>query len=244
MEYLEFRRILASDPDCRDEEFLRMKREDSKCAAAADAAACFERKLERALNVSQPDGLVDRIILGQTTPAASRRRRHAWSWAMAATIAVGVALGVSWRTITAPSDLASSVVAHLKYEAAALMRTEVVENNVIQARFAEFDYALAHQSGDALGAVVYAMRCPMPTGDGVHLVVRQPSGPVTVFFMPEHTMTADLSVDKEGVTGVVTPLESGSLALLGGTSDERAALARLLRDSIVSRSDSQHVASL
>ena len=74
MEYLEFRRLLASDPNNPDPEFQRLKRDDERCAAAAARAAEFDEKLLRALQLPAPEGLADRIILGQTTPALSRRR--------------------------------------------------------------------------------------------------------------------------------------------------------------------------
>ena len=53
----------------------------------------------------------------------------------------------------------------------------------------------------------------------MHLVVQEPSGPVTVYFLPKHRSDARKVWERDGVKGRTIPVGEGTLVLLGSHDD-------------------------
>ena len=140
---------------------------------------------------------------------------------MAAAITLGIALGVVFKLREPAPDLSRSMIAHVMHEPSALLAQEPIDASVVAAHFGAFGSSLEGE----LGTVTYVKRCPMPSGDGVHLVVRSDSGPVTLFYMPDQQVAAAQPVAGQGVSGMVMPLAIGSFAVIGGSEEARDALS-------------------
>jgi hypothetical protein len=217
MNCLEFRRKLAVEPASSVVDFLAHREACPRCAEAYGGALAFEGGLRRALSVPVPEGLADRILLRQTT--AVRAGRNATSrfsgWRMAAALALAV--GAAGMLLLNPSRdaLAAEAVAHLAHEPYALAARAEIDAQLVSQMFAERGVQLVADPG----RVTYANLCPIAGDRGVHLVVQETSGPVTVYFLPTHRSDARQVWERNGVKGRTIPVGEGTLVLLGSHDD-------------------------
>jgi hypothetical protein len=214
MDFTEFRRRLGAEPRSADPELLRARDAGPEFAAAAAEAEAFEAKLERALAVPVPVGLVD--DLDGLTRAATRRRPGRWvAMALAAglLLAVGAAglnrmLNPSWDSVE------DYVIDHYYHDGADLVAHASVAPDParIRAMFARFDVDAAAELEDVVGVIKV---CVTPDGDGIHMVLDTASGPVTVIYMPATQVRDRERFAFGGLRAVLVPMERGSAAIIG-----------------------------
>lgn len=230
MNCLEARRELAADPGRPSDALRRHVADCDTCARALWREQGFDRRLREALSVPAPDELAERLLLTQTT----RHRRRHWRpvMALAASLVLALALGVTWqlgvRPVSEAQALNQYVAAHMGHEPEALNATTPVNLGTVEKLLN--DYGL-HLSGE-VDNIVYAKRCPTPNGDGVHLVVRTAEGPITFLYMPEQQVSGQVDVDADGYQGYVTSFGDGAAALVGTPSDALEAVGERLVNAI------------
>lgn len=210
MNCLDYRRELAPEPRRESAEMQQHRRGCANCSAHHARALGFELALKRALTVPVPDGLAERILLAQTTGVRSghgRRRRLGW-FAAAAVVLVALGLGVYQLRLFSP--LARQLVAHLKYEPAALTAHAPLPVEEVERRFVQRGVRLAAAPP---AGISYAHICPVGLLGSVHMVMPEREGPVTVFFLPGHTEPrGDYVYGDTRVRAV--PMAAGTLALV------------------------------
>lgn len=136
---------------------------------------------------------------------------------IAASVAVAAFLGYSFLSSgPARATLAEQVIAHMDYEQASRRVTSVAVPHqelyeVINPKVSELDVGI--------GLVSYAQSCVINGNTVPHLVIQGESGPVTLILMPEEPIDRAISLSGEHVHGVIVPVGSGSVAIIG----ERAA---------------------
>ena len=151
------------------------------------------------------------------TIPARQNMRSRWL-AIAATVTLAAFLGFRMLgSDVEPSPLAEQIVAHLEHEPYALRVTDrpVAEDRlrrVVPAEVSNID----HQ----VGLITYAQSCVINGNLVPHLVLQGDKGPVTILLMQHESVDAAETVPGEGINGVILPVGSGSIAIIGEEDDE------------------------
>jgi hypothetical protein len=174
----------------------------------------FEARLARALAVPVPVDLAERILLRQTTEArhATTPRRFAASWRAAAVLALAVGgLGVLLSLPQTAQALPELVVDHtLHHEQGATARTARIAPSQVRALFARRGVVLDKIPPE----VTYANLCDLGADTSVHLVSREPAGPVTVYYVPGRVEPMRMEFERDGLRGRSVPMERGTLVMV------------------------------
>jgi hypothetical protein len=222
MNCLEFRRLLLTEPDTRDPEFLEHRRQCPSCARLATEQRTFERRLAQALAVPVPDDLVPRLILRR---ALRHQRRLRYALVAGVALALVAGLRLWWVPGAALEDLA---VAHVEEEIEHLQaRTELAP-----AQVAGIVRSLGARLDGALGAVRYAGVCRIGRHPGGHLVLAGATGPVTVLLLPHEPVAARSAFRRGAWHGVLVPADGGGLAVIGPADAPLDDIARRLETAI------------
>jgi hypothetical protein len=229
MDCVSYRRRLLEDPMRNDADFLEHEQACSGCADHARRVRASEIKLRALLHVTPPPELAERIQLAASLepPRATSRRRRlgiAAGFAMLAS-----ALTVGWFMTPAERralTLADSVLHHIYDEAHHMREVGPVAPFQIDALFSRYGAQLSGK----LGEVNFAAHCLMRKKNGVHLVLPGDIGPITVFFMPDETLSEPMVVSDARFSGYIQPTAWGSIAVVGELGERLDGLAdRLLR---------------
>ena len=209
MNCVEFRRQLVIDPHASGADFARHRGECARCAAAAERALDFERTLQRALAVDPPAQLVDSVLLAQAT--AQRQRRTAMRRAAMLALAASLALAVGvFGTRVEATPLSAQAVAHVESEASVLQMVTAVSASDVGAAFARRGIELAQVPT----GVSFVACCPMGRHPTVHLLMPDGDDPVTVIYVADQRVAQRGDFVRDGWSGRVLPLGSGTLILL------------------------------
>lgn len=238
----DYREAITADPS---ESF------DGGSAHAAGCASCSEYKTDiqrederiaRALAIDVPEFHLPELPAVDTSDASNvvrlpgrgsgRFGTPAWI-GLAAVLAVVAVLGVRLLSpdTTYPS-LAEQVVAHMDHEEASRRVTSVAVSdqrlgNVIDAKVSQMD--------KSLGLISYARSCVINGYTVPHLVVQGKSGPITLILLPDETIDAAIPLAGEHVHGVILPVGSGSVAIIGQREEqltEIGAIGQRVVDSV------------
>jgi hypothetical protein len=160
--------------------------------------------------------------------APARRQAPRWrQWALAAS-AVFATFAVAALWVLRPTDtLARAVVAHVQHEPESWLATQ----NLSAASIGE----ALHDSGVELNItsdqVTYAQSCWFRGHYVPHLVLQTPQGPVTVLILRHQQVSARRTFREAGMSGVLVPAGSGSIAVLSKDgADLDAVAAQMQRD--------------
>jgi hypothetical protein len=232
MNFSEFKRLLGAEPRNGDPEFLRACQSSPEFEQAAAEAGRFEDKLERALSVPEPAGLIDDLLsISQRSPTASGARR--WlPYAAAASLFVAVgAAGIAWKMNNSWDSVEEYLVDHYRHDGVSLLtRADGDTAKDVQAILSELNMQASPALADIVGVIKY---CPTPDGKGVHMILNTESGPVTVFYMPDTEVNDSELLAFDDVEAVLVRLQSGSAAIIGPDAQEIVSLQALIYDSLV-----------
>ena len=131
-------------------------------------------------------------------------------------------------SITA-SALADEVIAHLDYEPYALQVTDVA---VSEQRL----HSVVNQGGveinSGIGLVTYAQSCIINGKTVPHLVIQGKLGPVTLLLMPDEEISSAVPLSGESIEGVLLPVGSGSIAIIGERDEDLSGIEEQVVDSV------------
>lgn len=235
MDCLEFRRRLGADPRALDR---TARAHFDGCAGCADAhvrALAFDARLAKAMAVSVPDGLADRILLAQVTVDRQRlragRSRVMWvSLAAAASLMLAVGLlrhsGSPLPTASLPDLVTAHVVA--PDERDALTKTAALPTDDIRHAFADRGVTLASVPTD----VAYVSECGIDKYRTVHMVMPEDGTPVSVIYVVQHRAKATEDFQRKGLAGREVPMADGTLVMLASDSGHFDALEHIWRVAI------------
>jgi len=145
--------------------------------------------------------------------------------ALAASLVLAVTIGILLWAARPDQSLAADVVAHIEGEAASWRSTATVPDSALALVLRKSGIELAP------GAVVsYAQSCWFRGKFVPHLVVQSARGPVTVMILPGEYSAARERFDEAPYTGVIAPVQGGSVAVLArdGVGDVDAVLENFL----------------
>jgi len=150
---------------------------------------------------------------------------HTRRFALAASVVLALTMLGFWLLRPATA-LAGEVVAHVEEEADSWNSHENLPAEqvagIMRTAGAQFDSPYP---------VVYGYPCPFKGHRVAHLVVRTPTGMMTVMLIPHEHVRRRTEFARDGMSGLLLPAGEGSVALL--TRD--GAIADSMADEIVSR---------
>ena len=222
---LGFRRLAQADPHHLPPEAQ---------AHAASCAACQEvavrlRKLDedliRTINeVPVPDGLAERILLH-----TEERSRAPWrQWALAASVVLGLGITLALPWLRADAGLARAALAHVEEEPDTLTARQQVEQAAVSGALA---FVGAKLRGD-IGQVTYLGSCPLPGGQGRHLVVTSPHGRYSLILMPKQS-NSRLKAQDGMHAAVAKPARHGTYAIVASATPDLAKIEKLIEQNII-----------
>lgn len=237
MDFSDFRRLLGADPRSRDPDFLRARDSSPEFSEAAAEAERFEAKLERALSLPEPPGLVDGL-LAATRQAKPEDGRKSW---LPAALAAGLLLaitaaGLSWRASHRWDTVEEYVIDHYYHDGVKMLaearsgQVEPTEAADLQALFAGFEAQAAPAFADLVGVIKV---CITPDGKGIHMVLNTGAGPVTVIYMPETGVEDRESFEFDGQQALLVRLQHGSAAIVAAGPQNVGDYYALVQDSIL-----------
>jgi hypothetical protein len=71
-----------------------------------------------------------------------------------------------------------------------------------------------------IGLITNAMSCVINGRTVPHLVIQGNRGPVTLILLPEETIESSIPLSGDNVHGVLLPVGSGSIAVIGQREDQ------------------------
>ena len=227
MNFSDFIKLLGADPFNRDEETLRARRERPEFEAAARQAEAFEKKLQGAMHIQPPDGLLDDIL----RLPGQRRRWAPLALAASVLLAVGAAVIVlqqppRWASVEA---YLADHYAHdgVRVVASAVNNLDAPKTERILARFG------ATAAQPLARHIRFIKVCPTPDGRGAHMVLDTDQGLVTVIFMPHTDVTDGENVSFDDMQALLVSLDHGSAAIIAKAGQSLGDLPDLLRNGLV-----------
>jgi hypothetical protein len=232
MNFTEFKRKIGAEPNSQDPEVLKARESGPEFQAAASEAEQFERKLESALWVPEPEGLLDDLQAISDTPTSGAGRRGWLRMAMAASVLIAVgAAGLSWKMNRSWDSVEDYLVDHYRYDGPRMeARVNERAGGRVAAVLADFNVRAEPALADIVSVIKY---CPTPDGKGVHMVLHTETGPVTVIYMPGTSVKDREVLAIDDSEAVLVELRSGSAAIIGSGQQNLTSYVSTLQDSIV-----------
>jgi len=227
MNCTEFNELLMQEPACTEAEFLQHAADCDACGEEYDSVLEFEAMLLETVQIDTPDGLAERVlnvVQENKKPAASAAMyRFALAAGFSLLFVIAGWMGFQWGGAAAYAEKLPQVVSqHIEKERHYLQATgQLSEASVVQL-FARFG-AVMHAS---MGEVTFAEPCWIRQQHGMHLILSEASGPVTLMFMPGEYTDSAQSYVLGGSSGLIIPTDYGSLAIV---ADTPAMVARIHR---------------
>jgi hypothetical protein len=222
MDCLEFRRRVGAEPSLASAELEAHRRECPACARYQDELRAMDAQIARAL-------AVDAVRIRKAEVAklsAGIATRPRWL-ALAASIVVGVSVGVALWISSPRLSLAREVIGHVAHEPGSMVNLVPIEPGALA--------GVLDPEGARLrpvGNVTFAARCVYEGHVVPHLVVRMPQGPVTVLLLRHRSVGETVRIAEQGYTGVVMPAPRGSIAVVGRDQKDLDAIARQVFEAV------------
>lgn len=206
----------------------------SECQAFRSEMQSLDADIAKALKITVPELRVpelppidrDNVV---TLSAQRSLARPAW-YALAASVMLAAVIGVRMFGFGVTYDsLADEVLAHLDHEPAAL---RVTSEPVSDARLARVVPANVAQMDHSAGLISYAQTCTINGKKIPHLVIQGEQGPVTILLMPEEEIADAVSLDGENVHGVILPVGTGSIAIIGAREEKLEHIEKSVVNSV------------
>lgn len=232
MDFSEFRLRLGAEPRRQDEEVRAARGTSPEFEEEARAAELFEDRLERAVNVAAPGGLLDELTAMSRVPLEREPARKWWPTALAASVLITVgAAGMAWKLNPSWDSVEDYVVDHYRHDGTKMLaQADGSSAEKVQEILSEFKVSANPDLADIVGVIKY---CPTPEGKGVHMVLNTPTGPLTVIYMPESAVTDRQTLAFDNVEAMLVELKNGSAAIVGADRRDLQEYYSLVRESIV-----------
>jgi len=224
MNCLDFRRRVGAEPAAADAGLEAHRRECPACARFQDELRAMDALIARALAVDAARIRKSEPATPPAKPALQRPRRLA----LAASIVIGLSVGVAlWISSPRPS-LAREVIGHVAHEPDAMSGTAPIAAVALAGVLDPEGMRLR----PGLGDVTFAMRCVFEGHVVPHLVVRMASGPVTVLLLRHRNVSGPVRLAEQGYAGVVLPAPRGSIAIVSQDYKDLDGVARRVFEAV------------
>ncbi|MGH8129993.1 MAG: DUF3379 family protein [Steroidobacteraceae bacterium] len=207
MNCLDFRRRVGAEPFAADEEIRAHRRDCAACARYQNELQAMDGLIARALAVV-PTRIRKQDAASAPARATPVRRRI---FAVAASIVVGLSIGLALLIGAPRTSIAREVIDHMLHEPGTMAASAPIAPGTLAGVLEPEGTRLR----PGLGDVTFAARCVHDGRVVPHLVVRMPEGPVTVFLLRHREISEPIRIEDEGFNGVVLPAPRGSIAIVG-----------------------------
>ena len=224
MNCLEFHREKLADPRRLSDAALAHARQCSACSSFAAGVDEAERDLESALAVPVPEGLADRVILA----SRERKPRPRVLWALAASLALAVAIGVSWIGLQPGEAYARLAIEHVAHEPEFLTAIDRPDPDAFRRVVDNFGGRLVGSLGD----IRYMKLCPVEEGVGWHLVFETPEGLATLILVPGKRLARAQRASVDGWSALARPARGGYYVVVTPSEAVTTRVDRLVRKQV------------
>lgn len=198
----DFRRAVGAEPSTTQLDMLEHAAGCAECARYRTEMRAMDGVIHRALSIN-----ID------AQPVLAPARRTAMNWRVAATILVGIVVfSLGWFAYPRQS-LAEDIVRHVLRESVVFEPTNAeLDSQAVQQVLQRAGVRLAPNDMK----VSFAAVCWLRGHEAPHLVVRTPSGPVTVIVLSHEKRIAKAQqFEEQGFVGTLVPAQRGLVAILG-----------------------------
>ncbi len=208
------------------------------CQAFRTEILALDAGIKTALQVNVPELImpelpdIEALAAGDNVvPLAPRRPFSKPTWfALAATVLLAAFIGVRLSDFgVSHASLEEQVLAHVDREPSALRVSSTPVSDRRLARTVPADIASVNHDA---GIITYAQSCRINGHTVPHLVIQGERGPITIMLMPEESVTAARSFEGENVHGVILPVGSGSIAIIGDREEQLGRVTQNMLDSV------------
>ena len=234
MNCTEFQTRLMQEPACTEEAFLQHIGDCGSCREKYDNALEFEALLLDAMEVDTPNDLAERVVDAvnkRQKPAASNGRyRLMLAASFMLMLVVTGWMGLQWGGGAAYAEKLPQVVSHhIEKEQRHLQENTLLSETSVAQLFSRFG-AVMHAS---VGDVVFAEACWIRYRHGMHLILREASGPVTLMFMPGEDLPDEKKLAWKESSGLIVPTDYGSLAILASSPEQAAQIRQRVDAALI-----------
>jgi len=234
MNFSEFKKLIGADPWNRDPETLRARNSAPEFETAAAEAEAFEEKLQSALHIQPPAGLLDDIKgISREIESIQPAKQRSWMpLALAASLLIAVgAVGMVWKQSRQWDNVEAYLADHYSHDGDTLVEqaTDIVSEQDVVKIMASLNASADQQLA---GRIKFIKFCPTPEGRGAHMVVSTDQGPMTIIFMPKTQVTDGELVRFEQMHAFLVNLEHGSAAIIGKQSQAVESMEAVIRESL------------
>lgn len=228
----EYRETIAAEPSWEGGDAHAS--ECAACRTYRDDMRALDRRIEQALSLRVPEIRMPElpgIDMENVVALPTKRRVTAPAWlAIAATVVIAAFVGIRMvgSNVTYPS-LADEIVAHLDHEPRSL---RVTDEPVSDKRLARIVPASVADMNHDAGVITYARTCVINGKKIPHLVLQGKFGPVTILLMPDEMIDAAVEIDGRSINGVILPVGSGSIAIIGPDEENLGTIQQNVMDSV------------
>ena len=243
MDEIEFRKRVYANPSRPEQDVLNAAQENPAYQQILDQSQEFETDMASLLrDVEIPQGLADKLLALPTqadrgTTAANLADRSAANsslfqyYAIAATLvmAVGVTISLTFNSGLSTADLAlgNEVIEHLYLEEAEINAiTQGIDSSILAmpaVNIAMQDSGTRLVNSEFLQEIPirFAMPCTiLPAYQSAHLIIQGSRGAVSVIIINNSPVSVEYRIRDERFAGVVVPMESGNMILVGESNED------------------------
>ena len=208
------------------------------CQAFRSEIQALDAGIKSALQINVPKlkmpDLPDIEVLAASTNVAPLVVRRAFAkpirFAMAATVLLAVLIGIRLSGYgTSYISLEEQVLAHVDREPRALRVTSTPVSDSRLAAMVPADIASVNHDA---GLITFAQSCRINGNLVPHLVVQGKRGPITILLMPEESVSDARTFEGDNVHGVILPVGSGSIAVIGDREEQLGRVTQNMLDSV------------
>lgn len=237
MNFSEFKRQLGAEPRNQDPEFLAARDANPEFRAAAEEAERLEDRLDAALSMKMPLGLLEGIT---RIPQESARRDgsagpQTWRW-VAAAAAIVVTVGFAsmrWYESTFHWESVEAFASEIWTHDGSMMLEQADGQPMDPSEARELLASVGMNASSALVAQIDVLhKCRTPDARGAHMVVITEQGPVTLIFMPKvQTENGHVRPFGDQVAATLS-LPRGSALLFGPNEEIISAVYAMAREGL------------
>lgn len=219
MNCFEFRRLMLADPRQWPEAMQQHRERCANCARLAKQMEGFETAIHEAATVPVPEALADRILLRHKPARSWLPQFEFGAWAFAAVLVLAVAVTVHFYD--RPADNAGGMITAeslgsnhpavaainyvLDFEPALLRENQSGDPAVLTAALEKMHVRLPKD-----GKVRYLGKCPVPGGQGEHVVLNTPDAQFSLILVPDQRYSGRVLVSDRNMVALAAPASSGT----------------------------------
>lgn len=230
MNCIEYRHALLVNPRSQNRNMQEHLHSCETCAQFTHEQMVLEARMQNVMQLDVPEGLASRILLRQSVEQ-KRTGRMKWSYfAMAASIVFAGVLAVLLQaTPIFEQPIEQLALQHVYAEEKHLAD----RHNIPLAELNSILQVANVQLREHETTIHYAGKCDIRDDAGAHVVMAGEQGPVTLLFIPGEHVSSRQRLDDARFKVIVTPIEGGSLAIIGDKTEPLQRLEQQLRRNMV-----------